>query len=170
MQLSLTTRSLSRLGLSPATGVEFSPYLCYAFGVKKSKISKVDYSALNKEPEPHELDTANFFANLGFDIIFLKNSNIRGSHSPDFQMAGKVWEAKSPITYSESSFEDNFKKAEKQSRHIVFDLRRLNRRNEGKYLKELAKRSKSNKIKTLLVINKDKKPLFLKGKFAIIKA
>lgn len=137
--------------------------------MKNHKIGRVDYSALNKEPEPHEKYTAKYFSRLGYDIFFIKSSNIKGSHSPDFQMAGKNWETKSPITYSDSSFEDNFKKAKKQSGHIIFDLRRLSQRNEEKYLKELAKRSKSNKIKTLLVINRSGKLLTMKGLFSRIK-
>lgn len=136
--------------------------------MKKYKIGRVDYSALNKRPEQHELDTADYFARLGFDVVFLKNSNIKGSHSPDFLMAGRIWETKSPITYSDSSFEDNFKKAEKQSKHIVFDLRRLNEKNENKYINELIKRSKSNKIKTLLVIKRDTALLTLRGIFGRI--
>ena len=151
-------------------GVETTQDSCYDARMKKHRIGRVDYSALNKEPEPHELDTANYFANFGFDVLFLKNSNIKGSHSPDFQMVGKIWETKSPITYSESSFEDNFKKAEKQSKHIIYDLRRLNKRNSEKYLKGLIKRSKSKKVKTLIVISRDEKLLIFKGEFDIIRA
>ena len=83
----------------------------------------------------------------------------------DYAALNKNWETKSPITYSGSSFEDNFKKAEKQSQHIIYDLRRLNKRDHEKYLKELSKRSKSNKIKTLLIIKRDKELLTLKGNF-----
>ena len=133
--------------------------------MKKHKIGKIDYSELNKAPEKHEIYTAEFFANLGYDIFFIKTSNIKGSHSPDFRMAGRVWETKSPITYSDSSFEDNFKKAKKQSDHIIFDLRRLNQKDEAKYLKELSKRSGSNKVRTLLVIGRSGELLTIKGFF-----
>ena len=129
----------------------------------------IDYSALKQKPEPHEQSTAKYFAFRGYDVKFLKSSNIKGTHSPDFLLAGKIWETKSPITYSGSSFEDNFKKAEKESRHIIFDLRRLSKKNETMYLKNLIKRSSSNKIKTLMVINREEKLLTIKGAFGRIK-
>lgn len=137
--------------------------------MKKTKIGKIDYSALNHKPEPHEIETAKYFTKLGLDVLFIKSSNIKGSHNADFQMFGKTWETKSPITYSDSSFEDNIKKAEKQSKYIIFDLRRLNGKNETKYIKELMKRSRSNKIKILLVINKNNELLTFKGNLDKIK-
>ncbi|MBR0431157.1 hypothetical protein IJJ05_02625 [Candidatus Saccharibacteria bacterium] len=133
------------------------------------KRGKVDYSVLKKAPELHEIDTAEYFADKGLDVVFLRPSNIKGSKSPDFEMAGKIWETKSPITFSNSSFEDNFKTAEKQSKHIIFDLRRLNKRSETFYIKNLKKRSRTNIIKTLLVIDKTGNLLTIKGKFDNIK-
>ena len=130
---------------------------------------KIDISVLNVPPEKHEYETAKYFANRGLDVIFIKPSDIKGQLTPDFWMKGKMWETKSPIKYSKSSFEDNLKKATKQSKHIIFDLRRLGDSDEGKYLKELDKRKKSRKIKTLLVITKDGRLLTLKGKFDNIK-
>ena len=137
--------------------------------VPDNKKGIVDYSALKRKPEPHEEYTAEYFARRGYDVTFLKTSNIKGSHSPDFLLIGRIWETKSPITYSDSSFEDNFKKAEKQSGNVIFDLRRLNKKNESRYLKNLIKRSTSNKIKTLLVINREEKLLTIKGTFGKIK-
>ena len=137
--------------------------------VSGNKRGIVDYSALNQKPEPHEEYTAEYFARRGYDVTFLKTSNIKGSHSPDFLLIGRIWETKSPITYSDSSFEDNFKKAEKQSENVIFDLRRLNKTNESLYLKNLIKRSTSNRIKTLLVINREEKLLTIKGAFGRIK-
>ena len=90
--------------------------------------------------------------------------------SPDFEMAGKIWETKSPIKYSKHSFEDNFKKAVKQSEHIIFDLRRLSKKDETKYLQEIRKRKKSRKIKTLLAITRDGRLLTEKGLFDIMLA
>ncbi|MDO5480097.1 MAG: hypothetical protein Q4F58_00275 [Candidatus Saccharibacteria bacterium] len=89
--------------------------------------------------------------------------------SPDFEMAGRCWEIKSPIKYSESSFEDNFKKAIKQSEHLIYDLRRLSSRDETKYMEQLERRKKSRKVKTLLVISRDGQLLTEKGNFDIIK-
>ena len=47
--------------------------------MKKIKKGKVDYSALNKKPEDHELYAADYFAELGFDVVFIRPSNIKGS-------------------------------------------------------------------------------------------
>lgn len=129
----------------------------------------IDTSALSTLPEKHEYKTAKFFADYGHDVRFIKPSNIQGQKSPDFKMDGRDWETKSPIKFSESSFEDNFKKAIKQSKHIVYDLRRLNIKDEKKYIKSLEKRKKIQEIKTLLIITKDGNLLTKKGNFGKIK-
>ena len=136
--------------------------------MKNTKKGKIDISALNVPPEKHEFETAKYFADRGFDVIFLSPHYIVGANNPDFEMAGKIWETKSPIKYSNSSFEDNFKKATKQSEHIIFDLRRLSEKDEEKYLRKIGKRKKSYKIKTLLVITRDGRLLTKKGRFDII--
>lgn len=79
--------------------------------MKKSKIGKVDYSALKNPPEKHERTTANYFA-----------------------------------------------------KNIIFDLRRLNKRDEHKYLRELIKRGDSRTIKSLIAITKDGRMVDIKGK------
>ena len=132
---------------------------------KTVRPGKIDISALYYPPERHEYETARFFAKLGFDIVFVKPRSIKGSHDPDFFMKGRNWETKSPKIYSKSSFEYNFKKAQKQSEHIIFDLRRLSIIDSRKYLKELIKWSDATKIKTLLIITKDGKLLDVKRRF-----
>lgn len=129
------------------------------------KSGKIDISALYYPPERHEYETTKYFARLGFDIIFIKPRAIKGIHDPDFFMKGRKWETKSPKIYSKPSFEYNFKKAQKQSEHIIFDLRRLSTVDSQKYSKELTKWSTATKIKTLLVITKDGKLLDIKGRF-----
>ena len=129
------------------------------------KPGKIDISALYYPPERHEYETAKYFARLGFDIIFIKPRAIKGIHDPDFFMKGRKWETKSPKIYSKPSFEYNFKKAQKQSEHIIFDLRRLSAVDSQKYSKELTKWSTATKKKTLLVITKDGKLLDIKGRF-----
>lgn len=126
---------------------------------------KIDISALYYPPERHEYETAKYFAKLGFDVVFIKPSSVKGSHDPDFYVKNRGWETKSPKTYSKSSFEYNCRKAQKQSEHIIFDLRRLSVVDSRKYLKELVKWNTAKKIKTLLIITKDGKLLDIKGKF-----
>lgn len=136
--------------------------------MKNFKKGKIDISALNVPPEKHEYETAKYFADRGFNVVFLGPHYMVGINNPDFEMVDKIWETKSPIKYSKSSFEDNLRKAVKQSKHIIFDLRRLNDNDETKYLREIRKRKKSHKIKTLLVITRDGRLLTEKGYFDII--
>ena len=84
-------------------------------------LGKIDISALNMLPEKHEFNTAKSFAELGYDIVFIKPRYIKGQSNPDFWMNNKIWETKSPIKYSNATFEYNFKKAMKQSNNIIFD-------------------------------------------------
>lgn len=136
--------------------------------MREKRIGKVDYSELKSPPEKHERATANFFAKRGEDIQFIRPHSIKGSHNPDYIMNGKIWEIKSPTTYSDSSFEHNFRKAMKQSKNIIFNLRRLNQVNERKYTTELKKWCQTSTIKTLVVITRDGRILTLKGKFDIL--
>lgn len=135
---------------------------------KYDKKGMVDYSNLSSPPEKHENATARYFADRGKDVIFLRPSSMKGTHNPDYLMDGRIWEVKSPITYSDSSFEYNFRKAIKQSRHIIFDLRRLSEQNEKKYKRELQKWSNTPTIKTLLIVTRDGRVLTLRGKFDIM--
>lgn len=128
-------------------------------------IGGIDVSALNVPPEKHEHETALYFAKRGWDVVFMKPSSIKKQHSPDFIMNNKIWEIKSPIVFSKSSFEDNLRRAVKQSENIIYDLRRLRRNDEMKYINNLIKRSNSQKIRTLIVIPRDGKMLTIKGVF-----
>ena len=58
---------------------------------------KIDTTKLNTLPERPELETAKYFAELGYDIVFIPTSNIPNIHTPDIKMAGHEWEIKSPI-------------------------------------------------------------------------
>ena len=136
--------------------------------MKKIRKGSIDTSALNVPPESHEHRVAKYFSNHGFDVVFIKPCNIKGVKSPDFEMGGRIWEIKSPITYSDTSFEDNYRKAMRQSKHIIFDLRSLSQMNEAKYKKELEKWKNIGGVRTLLVIGKDGKLFTIKGKFDIM--
>jgi hypothetical protein len=136
----------------------------------KRVTGKIDISALNVPPEKHEYSTAVFFAKRGKDIVFIKPSDIKRQHTPDFAMDGKMWEVKSPVVYSKSSFEDNLRRAVKQSEHIIYDLRRLKLRDETVYIKELKKWSRKRKVRTLIIITRDGQLLTTKGEFDILES
>ncbi|MDR0967394.1 MAG: hypothetical protein LBL75_01000 [Rickettsiales bacterium] len=74
-------------------------------------------------PESHELEVANILAGIGKDVEFLAPVYIKGICMPDLIMDGKRWEIKSPIGASKRTIENNFRKAQKQSENIIFDLR-----------------------------------------------
>ena len=85
----------------------------------------IDTSRLKAPPEQHEIETASFFAKLGYDVVFLRPSNISGTHTPDIFMAGVEWEMKCPRGKSRRTIEQIFKRAVRQSRYLVFDLRKM---------------------------------------------
>ena len=136
--------------------------------MKNNRLGKIDIGALNAPPEKHEYETAKYFAKRNLDVCFIGPHYLEGIHNPDFLMCGKLWETKSPITYGKSSFTNNLKTAIKQSDNIIYDLRRLNAKEERTYMKELQKWSKLRKIKILLVITRDGQLLTIKGEFGNI--
>lgn len=85
----------------------------------------IDISQLNMPPEEHEFETANYFADLGKDIVFLRPSQIPHTHTPDIKMDGVEWEIKCPTGNGKYTIEENFRKAIKQSKYIIFDLRHV---------------------------------------------
>lgn len=116
---------------------------------------RIDVSALNHPPEPAELETAHFFANLGKDIVFIRPSSIPGQRRPDVLMDGLEWEIKCPRGKSKRTIENNIVTAEKQSANIILDLRYVNFSEKNCLSQiELLYKTKS-KIKRILVITKD---------------
>ena len=115
----------------------------------------IDISNLNTPPEKHELDTAKYFSNLGYDIVFLSPSNIPGAHTPDIRMDGIEWEMKAPTGKGKRTIEKIFSQAVSQSSNIIFDLRRINIP-EKQCISQLEHRFKAKtNAKRLLVIKKD---------------
>ena len=136
--------------------------------MRKNRVGKIDISELNTPPEKHEYETAKYFANRGFDVKFIKPSDIEGTNTPDFAMDGKLWEMKSPIGSSIRTYEDNLRKAIKQSENVIFDLRRLRSVDEIRCLKVLTRYKKLQGLKNLLVIKRDGRLLTEKGEFDIL--
>ena len=115
----------------------------------------IDISKLKHPPEKHELDTAKYFADLGYDIEFIPPSNIPEVHRPDIVMEGIEWEIKSPVGKGRRTIERNLSMAAKQSKNIIIDLRRI-------ALPEAACVSKIEKIffehpkiRKILIVKKD---------------
>lgn len=74
--------------------------------------------------EKHEMDTILVFTEIGYDVELIRPSCTPNSRRPDFLMGEQTWEAKSPQGNSKSTLEHVFKKAARQSKNIIIDLRR----------------------------------------------
>ena len=87
---------------------------------------KIDISQLKTLPERHELETADYLANLGYDIEFIAPRNSPNVHTPDIFMDGVSWEIKCPKGKSKRTIENNLRKAKQQEENIIFDKMRIN--------------------------------------------
>ncbi len=115
----------------------------------------IDVSQLNIPPERHELETAKFFSAMGKNVVFLKPSSIPNTHTPDIIMDGLEWEMKCPKGCGKRTIQECIRKAAKQSRYIIVDLR-LIKLSEKDCISKLEKEFIARKhIKKLYVITKD---------------
>ena len=115
----------------------------------------VDISELDTPPEKHELSAARYFADHGKDIVFIRPSDSKGIHRPDFLMDGLEWELKCPTGRSKRTIENNFRDAVKQSRYIIFDLRRVQLTDDIASKQVKMEFSVRKYLKRLLIIHKD---------------
>ena len=118
-------------------------------------IGQIDVSELISPPESLEFETAKYFAALGKNVVFILPSHIPNQHSPDIKMDGVEWEIKCPVGKSKRTLENNMRKALKQSRNIIFDLRHL-KLSEKSSINQLENEFKNRtRIKKYLIIKKD---------------
>ncbi|MDR1338341.1 MAG: hypothetical protein LBJ73_04940 [Rickettsiales bacterium] len=112
-------------------------------------------------PERHELETASSLAGMGKNIEFLSPVYAKGIFTPDLLMDGQYWEIKSPCGNSKRTVENNFRKAQKQSENIIFDLRRigLDEKVAISKIKREFSLQHGNKIQRIMIITKDSKIL-----------
>ena len=115
----------------------------------------IDYSDLKNKPEKHELEVANYFLSLGYDVVFIRPSNIKGIHRPDIMMLGIEWEIKCPTGNTKNTIENNIKKAIQQSSNIILDLRGL-RLAQDKAIAQIREQFvKRQRIRKIYVIKAD---------------
>jgi hypothetical protein len=114
-------------------------------------------------PEPHELETAQFFNKLGKDVEFLVPNRTKGMKNPDIKMDNILWEIKAPKSTNKRAIENIFRKALKQSKNIIFDLRRSRPSNDRKVISQIKKQFELVKnAGRLLIVTKAKELLDLK--------
>ena len=125
---------------------------------------RIDISKLKVPPEKHEFETARYFSQRGYDVDFIPPSNSPNIHMPDISMDGVEWEIKCPQGKSKRTIENNFRKAAKQAKNIIFDLRRINLP-EAECISKIEKEFNARPyIKKLLIIKKNQELLDLTRK------
>ena len=76
-------------------------------------------------PEPHEVDAAKVLAqHYQTTVEFLVPVDDYKRKSADIKMLGTVWEIKSPIGGTKSTIQNQFRRASKQAKNIILDIRR----------------------------------------------
>lgn len=74
------------------------------------------------EPLEKEKRAAEWLADQGFDVHFLKPSTVDGVKTPDFTLNGDEWELKRPEGSGKNTLERQIKRAMKQSDRVVIDI------------------------------------------------
>lgn len=74
---------------------------------------------------PHELKTAQALAEGGFDVNFVKKSEVDYEKTADTFIDGAKWELKAPTADNLKAIERNLKRRRWQSENIIFDCRRM---------------------------------------------
>ena len=106
--------------------------------------------------QTHENATVVFLTEQGYDIELISPSLTPRSKTPDFLMNGVAWEMKSPLGKSVKTLEHLFIKALKQSENIVFDLRRINKKDMQKSMQLLLRLyEQTTRARRMLVIDGD---------------
>lgn len=105
---------------------------------------------------PHEMSAARLLARRGSDVTFLRRSEGNRVKTPDLEMNGIAWELKSPQSKKLDAIERNLRRASKQSRNVILDVRRMH----GHSDEQLEKRVRSclehiKGIDRLLLIRRD---------------
>ena len=74
---------------------------------------------------PHELETAKALAGQGRVVEFIPRSEGQHESNADVTMDGIAWEMKAPKASSLAAIERNIRRACRQSRHVILDVRRM---------------------------------------------
>lgn len=134
--------------------------------MKKGIITK----QIGASPNSCENKVGDYFADLGYNVLFLAINKTPHRSSPDIEMCNRKWEIKNPKGSGKYTMEHAIQHASEQAPHIVIDLRQC-KMTESKALIKIQKEANLRQIiKTVLVINKSQELLILKGKFGSIKA
>jgi len=127
------------------------------------KVAKHKYGRIKSNGvdfKPHEYKTVLHLVEYGFDIEFIRPSNVPRSKNPDIEMLGTTWEMKGPEKFNEQTITARFRKAVKQADgKAIFDLRAIktNRNEAKKHLLSLFKTTR--KMRHIIIIESDEKTI-----------
>ena len=110
-----------------------------------------------KPPSEHEVLTALRLAETGTDVLFRVDSHDAGAKNPDAEMSQQIWEFKAPRGATGNTVSDQFKRAGKQARRLVLDLRRSGLDDAVGLAQAERRFAGQSKIVELIVITKDAK-------------
>lgn len=118
-------------------------------------------SDIHPKPESHETSAALILAQyFRADVKFIRRSMTL--KSPDVEIAGVLWELKSPVGDGKRTFQNNLRRANKQCPNIVLDLRRCSMATREAISRARYTVSQIRSIKRLLIITKLNKVLVIK--------
>lgn len=104
---------------------------------------------------PHEMDSAQSLAAVGYTLEFVRRSEEKRVSSADLKIDGELWEMKAPRSDKVSSIEKNIRKALHQAKCVVFDSRRMKQVPDRQIERELRKcAEKFRAMRHLLFINR----------------
>jgi len=106
-------------------------------------------------PEPHEVEVAWILArHFGVGVEFLRPSEGYKMKTADMVMNGLIWEIKSPTGSGRTTIPNQFRRASKQSTHIVFDARRVHLGEDAVLAQVRQEMVRRRHIKAVLFITK----------------
>ena len=117
---------------------------------------------MRRRPKTHEESAAVLLSRYFMsDVIFIVES---GYGSPDIKIGNIEWELKSPEGASHYTIQNNMRKAGRQSKNIVIDLRRLkiHQKRAIGYIHAFLENTAASKLKRVIVITKSGKILVLR--------
>lgn len=104
---------------------------------------------------PHEMQTAKALANAGYDVHFIRKSEIERATSADVAINNEQWEMKSPTSDKLHALRKNIEKALHQSDCVIIDFRRFKKIPNKVLMREAESLcSKYRSLKHLIVVNK----------------
>lgn len=88
---------------------------------------------------PHELDTAKALARAGYNVEFIKKSNVPHEKTADCYIDGERWEMKAPKASNARAVQRNLRRALQQASRLIFDGRRMKPMTDKQILHEIDK-------------------------------